>query len=125
KVDVASTAALAGFDAPVSGTADVSVLVTGTRANPQASGHIHAQNASAYGEAIERFDADLRMAGPETALNNIHLTHEDAEVSGTAAYTPATRGFRIDLTGSNFDIARIRQIHLDPLPIEGHAAFTV
>ncbi len=125
KVDVASTAALAGFDAPVSGTADVTLQVTGTRANPQASGHIHAQNASAYGEAIERFDADLHMAGPETALNNIHLTHEDAEVNGTAAYTPATRGFRIDLTGTNFDVARIRQIHLDPLPIEGHAAFTV
>jgi translocation and assembly module TamB len=125
KVDVASTAALAGFDAPVSGTADVTLQVTGTRANPQATGHIHAQNASAYGEAIERFDADLHMAGPETALNNIHLTHEDAEVNGTAAYTPATRGFRIDLTGTNFDIARIRQIHLNPLPIEGHAGFTV
>ena len=125
KVDVASTAALAGFDAPVSGTADVTLQVTGTRANPQATGHIHAQNASAYGEAIERFDADLHMAGPETALNNIHLTHEDAEVNGTAAYTPATRGFRLDLTGTNFDIARIRQIHLDPLPIEGHADFTV
>ena len=65
------------------------------------------------------------MAGTETALNNIHLTHEDAEVNGTAAYTPATRGFRIDLTGTNFDVARIRQIHLDPLPIEGHADFTV
>lgn len=125
KVDVASTAALAGFDHPVSGTADVSVQVTGTRANPQASGHIHAQNVSAYGESIEKFDADLRMAGPETALNNIRLSHEDAQVTGSAAYTPATRAFQLDLTGTNFDIARIRQIHLDPLPMEGHAAFTV
>jgi len=32
--------------------------------------------------------------GSETALNNIQLTHEDASVSGSAAYTPATRAFR-------------------------------
>ena len=124
-VDVASTAALAGFDYPVSGTADVSLQIAGTRAHPQAQGHIHAANASAYGESIEKFDADLHIAGSETALNNIHLTHEGADVSGNAAYTPATRGFRLDLTGKNFDVARIRRIHLDRLPVEGRADFTL
>jgi translocation and assembly module TamB len=124
-VDVASTAVLAGFDYPVSGTADVSVQIAGTRAHPRAQGHIHAANASAYGEAIEKFEADLRIAGSETALNNIHLTHQDADISGTAAYTPATRGFRVDLIGKNFDISRVRQLHLDRLPVEGHADFTL
>jgi translocation and assembly module TamB len=122
-VDVASTAALAGFDYPVSGTADISLQVLGTRAHPQAQGHIHAAHASAYGESIEQFDADLRIAGNETALSNIHLTHEDAEVSGSAAYTPDTRNFRLDLSGQNFDLARVRQFHLDPLPVEGRADF--
>ena len=125
KVDVTSTAALAGFDYPVSGTADVSLQIAGTRAHPQAQGHIHAANASAYGEAIEQFDADLRIAGSETALNNIHLTHGEAEVSGGAAYTPATRAFRLDLIGKNFDVARIRQIQLQRLPMEGRADFTL
>jgi translocation and assembly module TamB len=124
-VDVASTAVLAGFEYPVSGTADVSVQVAGTRAHPRAQGHIYAANAAAYGEAIEKFDADLRVAGNETALNNIRLTHEGAYVSGSAAYTPATRGFRLDLTGKNFDVARVRQIHLDRLPVEGRADFTL
>jgi translocation and assembly module TamB len=124
-VDVASTAALAGFDYPVSGAADVSLQIAGTRVHPQAQGHIHAANASAYGEEIEKFDADLRIAGSETSLNNIHLAHGDADVSGTAAYTPATRGFRLDLSGKNFDLARIRQIHLDALPVEGRADFTL
>jgi len=124
-VDVASTAALAGFDYPVAGTADVALQVAGTRAHPQAQGHIHAAHASAYAESIEQFDADLHIAGNETALNNIHLTHEDAEVSGTAAYTPATRGFRLDLSGKNFDLARVRQFHLDPLPVDGRADFTL
>ena len=124
-VDVASTAALAGFDYPVSGTADVSLQIAGTRSHPQAQGHIHAAHASAYGEPIETFDADLHIAGNETALNNIHLTHGDADVSGTAAYTPETRGFRLDLRGENFDLSRVPQIHLDPLPVEGNADFTL
>ena len=124
-VDVASTAALAGFNAPVSGTADITVQIAGTRAHPQVQGHIHAANAAAYGESIEKFDADLHIAGSETDLTNIHLTHEDAYVSGSAAYTPATQAFRFDLQGKNFDLARIPQIHLDPLPTEGRADFTL
>jgi len=123
-VDVASTAALTGFDYPVSGTADISLQIAGTRANPRAEGHIHAVNASAYGEDIAKFDADLHIA-EETALSNIQLTHQDASVSGTAAYTPATRAFRLDLAGQNFDVSRIRQIHLDRLLVEGRADFTL
>ena len=124
-VDVASTAALAGFDYPISGTADVTAQVSGTRAHPQAQGHIHAANAAAYGEPIEVFDADLNIAEAETALNSIHLTHQDAVVDGTAAFTPANRTFRLELKGENFDVARIHQIHLDELPMEGRVDFTL
>jgi translocation and assembly module TamB len=124
-VDVSSTAALAGFDYPISGTADISLQVTGTRAHPQVQGHIHAANASVYEEPVEKFDADLHIADSETALNNIHLTHQDATVDGSAAFTPSTRGFRLDLKGQNFDVSRIRQIHLDELPMAGRADFTV
>ena len=124
-VDVASTAALAGFDYPISGTATVALLVSGTRAHPQAQGHIHAVDASAYGEAIEDFEADLHIGTSETALNNIRLTHEAAVVTGSAAYTPANESFRLDLSGKDFDLSRIRQIHLDELPIEGRGDFTL
>jgi len=124
-VDVASTAALAGFDYPISGTADLSLQISGTRAHPRAQGHIRATNASAYGEAIEKFDADLRVSSHEASLSNIRLTHQNAEVTGSAAYAPVTRGFRLDLVGKNFDLSRVRQIHLNPLPIEGRADFTL
>ncbi len=124
-VDVASTAALAGYHFPVSGMADVTAQIAGTRAYPQVQGHIHAAKATAYGQVIDTFDADLHTAGSETALNNIHLTHEDAYISGTAGYTPSTGALRLALEGKNFDIARIPQIHLNALPIEGRADFTL
>ena len=124
-VDVASTAALAGLEYPITGTADVSLQINGTRANPQVRGHIHAGNASAYGEAIEIIDADLISSHGALALNNIQLTHQDAMVTGTAAYNANLRTFQLDLKGNNFDLARIRQIHLDELPFEGRADFTL
>ena len=124
-VDVASTAALAGFDYPISGTADVTLHISGTRAHPEAQGHIHAADGSAYGEAIEHFDADLHVGASETSLTNIHLSHQDAEVTGEAAYSVANRQFRLDLSGKNFDLSRVSQIHLDELPIEGRADFTL
>ncbi len=125
RVDVASTAALAGFEYPVTGTADVSLQIAGTRAHPQVQGHIRAFDASVHNEPIEQFDADLRVGTNETALNNIHLTHEDAIVTGTAAFSPSTRGFRLDLTGKDFDLTRVRQIQLDRFLIEGRADVTL
>ena len=123
-VDVASTAALADLDYPISGTADVSVQLNGTRAHPQGQGHIRATNGAAYGEEIAKFDADLHFGGAEATLSNIRLTHQDAEVTGDATFSPSTNGFRLDLAGKNFDLSRIRQIHLDELPLEGRAEFT-
>jgi translocation and assembly module TamB len=125
QVDVASTAALAGLNYPVSGTADVSLEMSGTRADAHVQGHIRATNAAAFQESIENFEADLLIAGGETALNNIQLAHQDATITGSAAYTPATRGFRLDLSGTNFDLARIGQIQRPELLIEGRGDFTL
>ena len=122
-VDVASTAALANLEYPISGTADVGLQLGGTRSHPEGQGHIRAINAAAYGEEIEKFDADLRFGGAEATLSNIRLTHLGAEVTGDAMFSPSTDRFRLDLTGKNFDLAQVRQIHLDELPIEGRGDF--
>ena len=124
-VDVASTAALADLDYPITGTADLSLHLSGTRAHPQGQGHIRATNGSAYGEEIGKFDADLHIGSAETTLSNIRLTHQDAEVTGDATFVPSTNGFRLDLAGKNFDLSRVRQIHLEELPIDGRADFTL
>jgi translocation and assembly module TamB len=124
-VDVASTAALTGYDYPLTGTADLFLQVSGTRSNPQAQGQIHAKGASAYGETISQFDADLRVHDGETSLANIHLFHDDSIITGSAAYNPSGRTLRLDLSGNNFDLSRIRQIHLERLAVEGRGAFTL
>ncbi|HEY4902781.1 MAG TPA: translocation/assembly module TamB domain-containing protein [Candidatus Sulfotelmatobacter sp.] len=125
KVDVTSTAALAGYDVPISGTADVTLQLSGTRSSPEAQGQLHVANGAAYGESIAKFDAGLRLAGDDAMLDSIHLVHEDAIVTGSAAYNSSTRVYKLDLAGQNFDLAALRQIHLNSLSIEGRADFTL
>lgn len=124
-VDVASTAALTGYDYPVTGKADISLHVSGTRSRLQAQGQIHAGNASAYGESIAQFDADLRIADGETGVSNIRLVHDDSVVTGSAAYNPSSRIFHVDLAGKNFDLGQVHQIQLNRLSIAGRADVTV
>ena len=124
-IDVASTAVLAGYDYPLTGKADLFLQLSGTRAAPQAQGQIHAINASVYGESITQFDADVRLVEGETTLTNIHLFHDAAVITGTAAYNPSTRVFNVDLTGTNFDLARIPLVHPGRLSIEGRGDFTL
>jgi hypothetical protein len=118
-VDVASTAALAGFEYPVSRTADVTAQPAG-RADPRA-GTIRATNAAAFQESIESFDATWPLRR-KTSLNNIQLTHQDAAIAGSAAYTPATRSRLVDW--NEFPSASPDPIHLRLL-IEGRSDFTL
>jgi len=125
QVDVASTAALVGFHYPVTGTADLSLQMNGTKADPHAQGHIRVTDATAFQQSIENFDADVSVAGQETALSNIQATHQDAVITGSAGFTPATRAFRLDLSGTNFALTRIQQIQRKELLLEGKADFTL
>ena len=124
-VDVAALQALAALDYPVTGKADLFLQASGTRSNPKGEGQVHLSEASAYGEPIQQFDANLHFAQGEAGFDNIRLFHYDSVVTGSAAYNPSSRAFRVDLVGSNFDLARVRQIHLNRLTVDGRADFTL
>jgi translocation and assembly module TamB len=117
--------AFAGYNYPVSGKTDLFVQASGTLADPHGDGQIHLNNASAYGEAIQQFDSAFHIAHGELAFDNIHLLHDDSVVTGSAAYNPSTRAFRLDLAGNNFDLAHLRQIPSNRLSLEGRADFTL
>ncbi len=124
-VEVAATQELVGVDYPITGMADAVLQLSGTRANPHAQGQVHVRDASAWGLSIAQFDADVQVAEGETALSNIQLLHEDAKIQGSAAYNPSRHSFRLEVTGTNFDLARIPQIQPGALLIEGCGNFTL
>ena len=123
--DIAPLQALAGYDYPVSGKTDLFVQASGTFSDPRGEGQIHLSNASAYGETIQQFDSNFHAAQGEYAFDNIHLLHDDSVVTGSAAYNPSSRAFRLDLVGNNFALAQVHQIHSDRFSVEGRADFVL
>jgi translocation and assembly module TamB len=123
--DLADPQALAGYNYPVSGKADLFVRAGGTISDPHGDGQIHLNNATAYGETIQQFDSAFHIARGELAFDNIHLLHDDSVITGSAAYKPSTRTFRLDLAGNNFDLAHVQQIHSNRLSVEGRADFVL
>ena len=116
---------LAGYNYPITGNANLFVQASGTFSDPDGEGKIHLNHASAYGEAIQQFDSNFHVAHGEIALEGMHLLHDDSVITGSAAYNPTTRAFRLDLAGNNFDLARISRIHSNRLSVEGRANFTL
>jgi translocation and assembly module TamB len=123
--NVAVLQALAGFDYPVTGTADVALQAGGTLSNPQADGQIHLTSASAYGETIRQFDSTFHLDHGELAFTDMHVFHDDSFITGSAAFNNSTKGFRFDLVGNNFDLAHIPQIPSGRLELEGRADFAL
>ncbi len=121
--DLPTLEALAGFDYPVFGAADVTLRAGGTFSSPHADGEIHLANASAFGESIRQFDSVFHVDPDQIAFSAMHLFHEDSVITGSASYHPPSRAFQLDLTGNNLDLAQFRQVRLGRILVEGHADF--
>jgi translocation and assembly module TamB len=123
--DLAALQALAGYNYPITGQADLSLRASGTPFDPHGEGQIHLINGSVYGQPVQQFDSTLQLVHGEIALANIHLIHDDSAITGSAAYNPSTRAFQLDLAGNNFDLTSLSQIHSNRISVEGRADFTL
>ena len=112
-----------GYDYPISGKTDLFVQASGTFSEPHGEGKIHLTEGSAYGEIVEQFDSAFRIGQGEITFDDLHLFHHDSVTTGRAVYNPSTHAFNLDLTGSNFDLALVRQIHSNRLSVGGRADF--
>lgn len=122
--DLAEVESLLGYQYPVSGRMNLTAQAGGTRENPHGDGHVQLTGAVVDGEPLQQFDSDLRWADGEASLNNLHVSYYDAAATGGAAYNPATRTYRFNLTGKNFDLARIPKLQTSRIPVEGRVDFT-
>jgi translocation and assembly module TamB len=122
--DVAEIAQLVGSSRPIGGTLDVSVTLAGTRGDPHGEGHVEVRDAVAYGLPLPAVRSDLRLANHELQFNNLAGTLYDAPFSGGAAISTTSNDFRLNLTGQNFDLARLPQLQSSRITVDGRADFT-
>jgi translocation and assembly module TamB len=123
-VDVEEVLAISGYDLPVSGTANLQVHIEGTKVEPHGNGHVELSDAVIRGEPVQHLDSKLEFNRDAISLDELHLVYYEARVSGDGTYNLATHAFRFNLTGDNFDLARIPQLQASRVKVEGHMDFT-
>jgi translocation and assembly module TamB len=122
--DAGELQSLLGYDYPVSGHINLIITASGTRMDPHAEGQLELRDGSAYGQPVSRFNSNLRYNAGEFQLNNILLSYRDAQVTGGAAYTPASRDFHFALSGIGFDLRHFAELQKARMRLEGQMDFT-
>ena len=121
--DVTELFALAAHNYPVTGAVRLHLQAQGTFAQPEGEGHVQLTNAVVYGVPIQDFDADLQLKEQQAECNNIRVMYSDARVAGDTAYNLSTHDFRFQLSGTNFNLARISQLQATRVAVEGRGDF--
>ncbi|HZR56548.1 MAG TPA: translocation/assembly module TamB domain-containing protein [Terriglobales bacterium] len=116
---------LLGYDHPVKGSMGLSLHAQGTRADPHADGKIQLTNAVIAGHDVDRLSANITLGGGQMSLSDATLASGDVRVSGATTYVPATRAFRVNLVGTNFDLAHVPQLQVTRVQVAGRMDFTL
>lgn len=122
--EVAEILALAGYEYPITGTMNLFFQASGTKAEAHGAGRLQLANGMIYDEPVQQFTADLRLSNRDLEFNNMVLTHDAAMVTGDAAYNLSTHNIRFNLSGKNFDLARVRQLQTRGPGVTGLMDFT-
>ncbi len=101
--------AAAGLPPRLTGRASGQVHLTGTAAGLDGSGEITIEPLSADGEKFDRAEAQLKISESVWSLENIRIEQGAGRATGRAEFDPAKRKFSAELSGSEFELARIFQ----------------
>ena len=133
--NVAEVAQLAGVPQRFAGTLDLSATVSGTPNDPHGDGHLEIRKGEAYGVGVPLLKSDLRLSGGELQFNNIDASAYGAPLTGSAAINTSNLGgpknelsrreFRLNLSGSNLDLARFPSLQTGRFTADGVADFKV
>ena len=122
--DLTGILALAGYSYPVTGIVDLHMSLSGTRSVPQGEGSMQLRDGSIYGEPVQRLTSNLNFKGEEVELKNIQLAYRESNVAGGATYNLSSHAYRFNLTGNNFDLARVTTLQSARIAVTGRADFT-
>jgi len=114
---------LLGLNYPLTGSLNADLHASGTALNLRGSGNLQLTALTAYGETFRALHSQVQIAGREVLLNNISLTHNGAQLSGSVAYDLGSRHYRFDLTGSNVSLATLARLQTPRFAVAGKASF--
>jgi translocation and assembly module TamB len=121
--DLQNLLQLAGYEYPAKGRLDLTLRLSGTQADPHGEGSIVLRDADIYQQQIRRLNADLRFIRRQAELNNIRLWSYGGTATGGILYDLHNKTFRLNMSGSNFDLGQFPQLVNRRFPIQGRMEF--
>lgn len=120
---LADVQSLSGFSYPVTGLINANLHASGRLDNLRGSGSMTSTKLTVYGEPFTQFRSNVVFAGQETQFNSIVLSHNGAQLTGSAAVNAVARLFRFDLNGSNIELANFSRLEPQRFSMSGRAEF--
>ena len=122
---VGEVQSLAGYSYPIDGVLDLTARLSGTRQNISGDSNIKISNGSSYGETFQWLTTQAHFAGQQVEFRRFAVSQSSggANLTGAGSYNLQSGAFTFDLTGKDFQLARIRQIQKEKLQVAGQADF--
>jgi translocation and assembly module TamB len=121
--DAAEVLAIAGYNYAVSGKLSLSLQATGTRASPLGQGLCRLSSATIRGAAVQQVESKFTFNRQQLSLQDIHLASNEGQIAGNGTYEFATRNFRLDVDGRNFELARFPALESTRVAVNGWMDF--
>ena len=121
--DFADLQDILGSRLPLTGIFNGQALLSGTKVNLDASGHMQLSKGTFYGELYRSLASDFEFRGTEVELRNMVAQQNGGRISGDGRYDFNSEAFAFNVTGSNFDLAHLNTLQTGKLRIGGHAEF--
>ena len=95
---------------PLNGLVTGRLDLEGIRSNLAGSGVLRIEQGTIAQETFDVFSANLRVAGPAWAFEDIQLRKGSGQLTGRASVDPLKHGFSAEVHGTNFSLADIREL---------------
>ena len=122
-VPVADLLAIAGSQAPVSGTLNLQAHIGGTLGNFNGGGQVTVQGGQIYGETYRSLSADLKFNGQELDAANVKLLLNGGEITGDGGYDLRAETVHFKAKGNGFALEHLPQIQTARLSLAGQLGF--
>jgi translocation and assembly module TamB len=122
-VPVTELLAIAGSQAPVSGTLNLQAHIGGTLGNFNGGGQVAVQGGEIYGEAYRSLNADLKFTGHELDAVNVKLLLNGGEITGDGGYDLRAETVHFNVKGNGFALEHIPQLQAAKLKLAGQLDF--
>lgn len=121
--DAAEILAIAGYNYALTGKLNLSLKASGTRASPAGQGWFQLSAATIRGEPVQQLEGRFALNRQELTLQEVHLTSNEGQIAGNGTYDFATRAFRLDINGQNFDLTRFPALESSRVAVQGSMDF--